>query len=170
MEGNQREAKQSKRKEEKEQAHAAVTKESSDSSSDSCAFLHDIPECSIDWNDIMASTTNVNAVASTPLYLLDSGATSHCSQYCKDFSDIITIPTQEIRGINRSSISAIIMGTIHVKCRKGQGFTLKNALYIHDVKLHLVSICCLSDDGLKTSFNATTCEIHCGSMTIVKGS
>ena len=107
------------KKKKKEQAHTTVTEDSSDSGSDSCAFLHDVPTCSINWTNTIASKIDVTFAAFTPPYLLDSGATSHCSPYHEDFSDLKTIPAGEIRGINGSSVLAIAIGTIRIKCGKG---------------------------------------------------
>jgi len=61
------------------------------------------------------------------------------------------------------------MGTIHIKCGKGRRLTLKDALYIPDVKLHLVSIGHLSDDEFRSSFTTHSCTILHGSKTIAKG-
>ena len=154
----------------KGQAHAAIAKNSSDSGSESCALLSDSPECSVDWTNMLAPMTNSNTTSFTPPYLLNSGATSHCSPYHEDFIQLTSIPTREIKGINGSCVSAIAMGTIYIKCGKGQRLTLKDALYIPDVRLCLISIGPLSDDGLHTSFTATTCDIQHGSKMIAKGS
>ena len=56
----------------KGQAHAAIAKNSSDSGSESCALLSDSPECSIDWTNMLAPTTNSNTTSFTPPYLLNS--------------------------------------------------------------------------------------------------
>ena len=154
----------------KGQAHAAIAEDSSDSGSKSCALLSESPECSVDWNNMQAPTTDSYTTPFTPPYLFDSGATSHCSPYREDFSQLTSIPTREFKGINGSSISAIAIGTIHIKCGKGQRLTLKDALYIPDVGLCLISIGQLSDDGLHASFTATTCDIQRGSKMIAKGS
>ena len=108
------------KKKKEEQTHTAVTEDSSDSGSDSCVFLHDVLTCSINWTNTIASKMDITAPAITPPYLLDSGATSHCSPYHEDFSDLKTISACEIRGINGSSGSAIAIGTICIKCGKGQ--------------------------------------------------
>ena len=156
-------------KKKKDQAHAAITSDSSDSRSESCALLHEPLICFLDWKNILASTADVTAAAFIPPYLLDSGATSHCSPYHEDFSDLKKIPTCQIRGINGSAVTAIGMGTIHIKCGKGRQLTLKDALYILDVKLWLISIGHLSNGGLQTSFTATTCTIQPGSKVITGG-
>ena len=124
----------------KGQAHAAIAEDSSDSGSESCALLSESPECSVDWNNMLAPTTNSNITPFTPPYFFDSGATSHCSLYHEDFSQLTSIPMREIKGINGFSISAVAIGTIHIKCGKGQRLTLKDALYFPDVRLHLISI------------------------------
>ena len=105
-----------------------------------------------------------------PLLPFDSGTTSHCSPYHEDFAQLTSIPTREIKGINGSSISTLAIGTIYIKCGKGQRLTLKDALHIPDIRLPLISIGQLSNDGLHASFTATTCDIQHRSKTIAKGS
>ena len=70
------------------------------------------------------------------------------------------------KGINGSTVTAIGIGTIHIKCGKGRQLTLKDVLYIPDIKLWPISVGCLSDGGLQTSFTATTCTIWRGSKVI----
>ena len=103
----------------KGQAHAAIAKDSLDSGSKSCALLSESPECSVNWNNMLAPMTDSNTTPFTPPYLFDSGATSHCSLYHEDFAQLTSIPMREIKGINSSSVAAIAIGTIHIKCGKG---------------------------------------------------
>ena len=107
------------KKKKKEQAYAAVTEDTSNSGSNSCAFLYDFLTCSINWTNTIASKMDITAAAFIPPYLLDSGTTSHCSPYCEDFSDLKTIPACKIRGINGSSVSAIAIGTLHIGVGRG---------------------------------------------------
>ena len=107
----------------KGQAHAAISEVAdNDSGLDTCAILQGThhsdssspTDCSVNWNQVIAS------VVDSPPYYFDSGATSHCSPNREDFSDIHHIPPLEICGINGSSISAVAMGTIKLRCGKGQ--------------------------------------------------
>ena len=99
-----------------EGANAAIDDNSADSSSESCAFLHDIsiytagihgPFCSVDWNNSPSQTDIIAAAASQLHYFFDSGTTSYCSPDCADFSLLHPIPTQQVCGINGSAISAV---------------------------------------------------------------
>ena len=78
-------------------------------------------------------------------------------------------PTQQVRGINGSTISAVSIRDIHLKCGKGRQLILTDTLYIPDANLHLISIRHLGDVGLKANFNATQCNILRGSKTIAQG-
>ena len=155
-----------------EKANPAVDDNSTDSGSESCAFLHDFSIClanlqepsfSVDWND---SSLDIIAAASHLPYFFDSGATSHCSPDQADFSMLRPIPTQQVCGINGSAISAVAIGNIHLKCGKGRRLILKDALYIPDANLCLISIGHLGDAGQKPFFNATHFTILRGSKTI----
>jgi Pol polyprotein, beta-barrel domain len=149
--------------------HAAISEISdSDSGSESCAILQDVPgrssslptDCSVNWDHVIASAVD------SPSYYSDSGATSHCSPNRDDFSDICSISPREIRGMNRLSISAVAVGTIKLRCGKGRRLLLRDALYIPDAKLCLISIGRLGDRGLSAMFTATGCSIVQGSQTI----
>ena len=54
-------------------------------------------------------------------------------------------------------------------CGKGWQITLKDALYIPDVNLCLISVGRLGDAGLEATFNAMQCTILRGSKTIAQG-
>ena len=158
-----------------EKANAAVDDNSADSSSESCAFLHDIsictagiqgPFCSVDWNNSLPQTDIITATTSQLYDFFDSGATTHCSPEHADFSVLHPIPTRQVSGINGSTISAVAIGDIHLKCGKGQQLILTDALYIPDANLCLISIRHLDDVSLKANFNATQCNILHGSRTI----
>ena len=130
-----KEKKNGQKRQKKEQAHVTITDASSDvSGSDSFNLLHNSYTFSIDWNNTLAPTTDLATPIFTTPYFFDLGANSHCSPHCEDFSNIKAIPTYTVRGINSSSVSATTSGTIHIKCSKGRRLTLKDALFIPDVK------------------------------------
>ena len=62
--------------------------------------------------------------------------------------------------MNGDSIPAVGMGTIRLRCGKGRKLTLKNALFIPDAALRLISVGKLADDDLVTLFDSDTCHIH----------
>ena len=169
MKENRRKDQGNKKK--KERAHVATSETVSNSGSESCSILQDIHQhdhpspidCSVNWNQVIAS-----AVDSLPYYL-DSGATSHCSPNRDDFSDIRSIPPREIRGINGSTISAVAVGTIKLRCGKGRRLHLHDALYIPDARLRLISIGKLGDMGLSATFTAEDCSITRGTRTLAQG-
>jgi hypothetical protein len=93
-----------------------------------------------------------------PFYV-DSGATSHCSTVCADFFEPFLIELCSVRGMNGSCVSAIGRGTIKMKCTKGKNLILRNILYIPRAALQLISVGCLADNNIKTTFNKTKCTI-----------
>ena len=62
--------------------------------------------------------------------------------------------------MNGDSIPAIGMGTIRLRCRKCRRLTLKNALFIPDTALQLISVGKLAHDELITLFEGNACHIH----------
>ena len=85
-------------------------------------------------------------------YCIDSGCTSHCSPICSDFTDFQPILHCPIHGMNSDSIPAVGTGTIRLRCGKGRRLTLKNALFVPDTALRLISVGKLADDNLTTLF------------------
>src|SRR6266481_2128809 len=80
-------------------------------------------------------------------YCIDSGCTSHVSPVCSDFRDLTFIPHCAVCRMDGKSIPAISVGTILLRCRKGRRLALKNALFVPDAALHLISVGKLADDG-----------------------
>jgi len=62
--------------------------------------------------------------------------------------------------MNGSSIPAIGVGTIRLKCRKGRKITLKNVLFVPDAALRLISVGKLADDDFTTFFKERMCHIR----------
>ena len=62
--------------------------------------------------------------------------------------------------MNGNLIPAVGMGTIRLRGRKGRKLTLKNALFVPDAALQLISVGKLADDDLVTLFDSDTCHIH----------
>jgi len=86
------------------------------------------------------------------LFYCDSGATSHVSPNCANFSQFQQIPTCTICGLNGTSISAIGRGKIRLHCGKGHTPMLHNALYVPQAAICLISIGWICDNGLTVIF------------------
>src|SRR6266481_2098 len=93
-------------------------------------------------------------------YCIDSGCTSHVLPVCSDFRDLMSIPHHAVCGMDGKSIPAIGVGTILLHCGKGRWLALKNALFVLDAALHLISVGKLADDGLVTTFGDQVCHLH----------
>src|SRR5882672_10558620 len=100
------------------------------------------------------------AAYTQPPYCIDSGCTSHCSPVRSYFIDLTPIPHRAVHGMNGSSIPAIGVGTIRLKCGKGRKLTLKNVLFVPDAALQLISVGKLADDNFITIFEEKMYQIH----------
>ena len=75
-----------------------------------------------------------------PLYL-DSGASTHISCVCSDFSSYKSIEPQTITGVGNSSVSAIGLGTVEILIPNTSAcLCLRNVLYAPDAGVRLISI------------------------------
>jgi transposase InsO family protein len=81
----------------------------------------------------------------------DSGCTTHVSPVRSDFTDLVPI-NRRVRGVGGQCLAATGSGTIHVRCGKGRKLILRNALYVPEATLRLMSIVRLDNDGFQATF------------------
>lgn len=77
---------------------------------------------------------------------LDTGASSHCTPFKTNFTELNKIDPKTIRGIGGHIIKARAHGTVNLMCDTGEVLTLKNVLYTPESELRLISIGKLCDD------------------------
>jgi len=116
----------------------------------------------------MASKCSNAAVNDTPHYF-DSGAMSHCSPECSNFMELDAILIWHVGGINGTSIAAIGRGKIVAICGKGWKLTLKDALYVPQVTLHLISVGRLTNEGILSTFSLNECTLYHGTKVMANG-
>ena len=90
---------------------------------------------------------------------MDSGATSHCSPYHKDFAKLTPIKPRGIHSVDSASISAIGIGKIKLHLGKSWQLTLCDTLFAPQATLHLISVGHLANDGLACMFEKEGCTI-----------
>lgn len=98
--------------------------------------------------------------ANTVPYHIDSAATSSCSPFRGDFSELTPIETRSIKGVNGSTIAAIGIGTIRIQVGNGQHITLRDVLYAPQAALHLISVGRLTDDNMTILFEKGKCTVR----------
>ncbi|KAH9027298.1 hypothetical protein EDB84DRAFT_1563476 [Lactarius hengduanensis] len=85
--------------------------------------------------------------ADLPLYL-DSGASTHISCVCTDFTTLTPIEPRNILGVGNSSVSAIGIGTIEILIPGNQTrLILRDTLYAPEAGVRLMSISRLDESG-----------------------
>jgi hypothetical protein len=90
-----------------------------------------------------------------PPFAVDSGATVHLSPVEADFYTLETITLQKIWGVNGKFIEAKGKGDIHVRQSDGTTFILKDALYVPQAALHLLSVRRITDTDHTAVFTST---------------
>ncbi len=112
--------------------------------------------CTVAWSKSSASATTGHDFP----YHMDSGAMSHCSPNCEDFTEFTPIKPHAIRGVNGTSISAIAVGKIKLHLGKGWRLTLHGMLFTPQATLRLISVGCLADEGITCVFECKGCTVR----------
>jgi hypothetical protein len=105
-----------------------------------------------------SSLPTISSRTSLLLFIIDTGATCHISPILSDFKFICAIKPHPIKGLGDHSVNAIGMGIIELKTPSGQ-LTLKDALYVPNTSICLISVFLLSNMNYSTHFYP--CGGHC---------
>ncbi|KAJ3554241.1 hypothetical protein NP233_g12465 [Leucocoprinus birnbaumii] len=98
--------------------------------------------CGIDVSDLAGVTSLFPSS-----FLLDSGCTVHMSPSLSDFVNIHATSDRRVRGVNGSPIDAKGVGDIHLRVDGSDSvLILKDALYVPDANVRLVSVAALTED------------------------
>jgi len=138
--------------------------------------------CMVEWNvqntcdlklttPICPLTTRECSLIASDNYTfhINSGTTSHFSPKNSDFVELYAIPILHVGGINGTSLAAIGRGKIVIICGKGWKLTLKDALYVPQVTLHLISVGRLTNEGILSTFSLNECTLYHGTKVMANG-
>ena len=98
-----------------------------------------------------SSLPTVSSRTSLLPFIIDTGATCHISPILSDFKFIRAIKPHPIKGLGDHSVNAIGMGVIELQTPSGQ-LTLKDALYVPNASVRLISVFLLGDAHYSTHF------------------
>lgn len=114
----------------------------------------------IDWTlytntniDLAAVTTTAlnqctrTAISNTYPFYMDTGASTHLSPDRSDFLSLRPIASRAVKGVGGSSIFAVGIGDIRLRVTRGAWLILKDALYIPNAAVRLISIGALARDS-----------------------
>ena len=136
--------------------------------------------CDPNWNKdrfinmatfLLADTNKSLANNDKPPLYLDSGASTHISCICSDFSEFRPIEPRTIMGVGNSSVAATGLGTIEITIHETSArLTLCNILYAQKAGVRLISISQLDDSGYKLSFADGICTVleHSSGRTLAR--
>jgi len=128
---------------------------------------------SLAWNQntthglIIKETTTMPSI-DIP-FCFDTGATSHTLLFKSDFINNDPIEPKQIHSVNGTSILAIRIGVIKVRCGKGRRFTLNYALYTPQAALHLILVGKLRDEGCRITVDTAHCRVLRNNKVLAKG-
>lgn len=135
-------------------------------------LMEDEPKANIDWDthnrpiddEAYSSIAPLQQNRRTPistdshLFYVDSGATVHISPDQSDFITLRPIALRPVKGVGGSSIAAIGQGDIKLRIGKGASITLRDALYIPNSTVRLVSVSLMArESNLISHFDDEAC-------------
>ncbi|KAJ3568720.1 hypothetical protein NP233_g5535 [Leucocoprinus birnbaumii] len=107
--------------------------------------------------DLAAATSSITSTD----FLLDSACTVHVSPFKDDFISLHPVDDRKVRGVNGSTVRAQGVGDILLRDNDGTQITLKDALYIPQSTVRLISIARLIDDiPSRIEFDNTDATIY----------
>jgi len=136
--------------------------------------LEEEPKTSLDWTthtkpiDIAAISeiSPLQQNKCTPLsidnlpFYVDTGATVHISPEKSDFLTLCPIAAWSVKGVGRSSVTAIGLGDIKLRIARGVHIILQNILYIPNAAVRLISVSMLACDSQAIAhFDKASCWI-----------
>ena len=102
-------------------------------------------------------------------WILDSGATVHCTSHRSLFSAYTPGNHGEARMADDQTIRIIGMGEVHLRLTSGSTLTLKNVHHVERLRLNIISVGQLDEDGYCCSIGASRYKITKGCLVIARG-
>lgn len=112
-------------------------------------------------------------------FLLDTGCTVHISPFASDFVGLSPANGRKISGVNGFFVEAQGVGDIHLRAgHNGSIVVLRDALFVPDATVRLVSVACLAEDlsgsvlfegNLATIFDSDRVAVATGSCISGRG-
>ena len=111
----------------------------------------------------------VNLATQQSSWVIDSGASVHATSKREFFASYTPGDFGSVMMDNDGSTNTVGIGDVHLKNRNGSRLILKNVKHIPDIRMNLISICKLDDEGFCNTFNNGIWKLTKGSMVIAKG-
>ena len=121
--------------------------------------------------DLCATVSEVNLVGSNPReWWIDTGASRHICSDKATFSSLVASDAGEKLYMGNSATSTIEgEGTVILKMTSGKNLTLKNVLYVPDIRKNLVSGSLLSKHGFRIVIESDKVVLSKSGMFVGKG-
>ena len=110
--------------------------------------------------------------ASSELWYIDSGATSHMSHDKRLFDTFEPAKPFEVGMGNDTSVTALGHGTIWIDLLvngKERRCKLQNVSYVPDLRFHLISVSVMEEAGMEVKFAKGRCTVKLDSKLVVEG-
>ena len=101
--------------------------------------------------------------------MIDSGASIHATHWKDFFTSYTSGDFGSVRMSNDGSAKAISMGDVRLETSNGIVLILKNVKHILDIRMNLISIGKLDDEGFCNTFRDSQWKLTKGSMVAPKG-
>jgi hypothetical protein len=107
----------------------------------------------------LSANPDLVAHRGTPSWVLDSGATMHCTPELADLANTRSIAPVTVRGIGGKIVRATRVGDMSHVLPGGKTLTISGVLYIPGVDIRLISLGKLADKGLESRLSAIDAKL-----------
>ncbi|KAF3650280.1 Eukaryotic translation initiation factor 3 subunit A [Capsicum annuum] len=111
----------------------------------------------------------INLVCDESSWFVDSGAISHVTPKKKLFSSYTSGNFWMLKMGNNNEVKVLFIGTICLESNNGSKLVLNNVKHAPDVRLNLISVGSLDDEGYVNTLGASQWKLTRGSMIVARG-
>src|ERR1044072_731703 len=111
----------------------------------------------------------INLIDSASSWVIDSGASVHCTFKKDIFSSYTPGEFGDVRLAHEGVLKCVGIGDICLETSNGTKLTLKRVKHVPDIRLNLLSVAKLCDDGYDSLFSRNSWKLSKGSMVVARG-
>lgn len=111
----------------------------------------------------------INLVCDESRWFVDSGATSHVTPKKELFSSYTPGNFEMLKMGNDNEVEVLGIGTVCLESSNGSRLVLNNVKHAPDVRLNLITVGYLDDEGYVNTLGASQWKLTKGSMIVARG-
>src|SRR6266487_6490033 len=110
-----------------------------------------------------------NVIDSSSSWVIDSGTSVHVTSRRYIFGSYISGEFGDVKLAHEGVLKCIGLGDVNLEMANGSKLTLKDVKHVPDIRLNLLSVAKLCDEGYNNLFSRDTWKLTKGSMVVARG-